>query len=561
VGPRWLFVLQVLAYAAFPIYFASLRSGMRLVFLYVYVGIVLTVGGFLGSVHGYPLTDGVTVSSGSVSYGALMMTAVVLVICGREVQVIRNAVRIVIVVNVFKVTLYEVTSRALRDDAFPNPFSTDPDVFAVSLRVVFVGGFLIVAELLLLVFVFERLKRAIRNRQLLHAGFVATFVVVLCLDGLAFPLAALSPNDLTFDVVQQGVHAKLLLALAYCVPLLGFLVAFRSSMATFEAVPLRLQELVFAPREDVLAELEVERAARRETERELAARTSLARALAQLDPAADVDRALEDLAVVLWRIPGVQPVPVGLAASFDRGDATELGRRAASRPPLPPVTADEPWAEQRGEEEIACVPVGGSQTDAVLEVWIEPGAADAVLPALHGASYQLATLLQPALARARGDWEARSPILDIIARGAITPVFQPIVSLVDRRTIGFEGLSRFEDGTSPDQRFAEAARLGLGTELEVLAIRLLLDAAAALPPGLPVSLNLSPETLLSGEACALVEGSERPLKVEITEHRRVADYDAVRAALERLRPARFVVDDAGSGYASLQHILRLHPDE
>jgi len=96
MGPRPLFVAEVLLYAAFPLYFATLRSAMRIVFLYVYIGVVLVIGGFLGSVHSFPLSDDVRVSAGSVAYGGLMMSTVVLVIVGRDLEVVRNAIRIVV---------------------------------------------------------------------------------------------------------------------------------------------------------------------------------------------------------------------------------------------------------------------------------------------------------------------------------------------------------------------------------------------------------------------------------------------------------------------------------
>lgn len=52
------------------------------------------------------------------------------------------------------------------------------------------------------------------------------------------------------------------------------------------------------------------------------------------------------------------------------------------------------------------------------------------------------------------------------------------------------------------------------------------------------------------------------LVLELTERDRVADYDALRAAVApyRARGCRIAVDDAGAGYASLRHITELHPD-
>lgn len=49
--------------------------------------------------------------------------------------------------------------------------------------------------------------------------------------------------------------------------------------------------------------------------------------------------------------------------------------------------------------------------------------------------------------------------------------------------------------------------------------------------------------------------------IEITEHARVDDYDALRRALAEWRRGgvKLAVDDAGAGFASLPHILRLEP--
>jgi EAL domain-containing protein (putative c-di-GMP-specific phosphodiesterase class I) len=61
----------------------------------------------------------------------------------------------------------------------------------------------------------------------------------------------------------------------------------------------------------------------------------------------------------------------------------------------------------------------------------------------------------------------------------------------------------------------------------------------------------------------MLEGA--PLKrivLEITEHESVDDYAKLGAALAPLRERglRVAVDDAGAGYASFRHILKLEPD-
>lgn len=160
---------------------------------------------------------------------------------------------------------------------------------------------------------------------------------------------------------------------------------------------------------------------------------------------------------------------------------------------------------------------------------------------------------------------------DLLSGSDLRVVFQPIVSTDTGRLVGAEALSRFEavnpadPPDPPDAVFAEAATVGLGVELELLAVRLALKAAVALPDDLYVSLNVSPAALLSPLLTDCLLDSWLPLDrvvLEITEHVSVPDYDVLAARADDLRGlgVRLAVDDAGAGFASFRHILRLCPE-
>jgi EAL domain-containing protein (putative c-di-GMP-specific phosphodiesterase class I)/DNA-binding response OmpR family regulator len=140
-------------------------------------------------------------------------------------------------------------------------------------------------------------------------------------------------------------------------------------------------------------------------------------------------------------------------------------------------------------------------------------------------------------------------------------VFQPIIELETRRVVGFEALTRFDDGTPPDVRFADAARLGLGAEFELAAIDSALIDSSRLPGGTFLSLNVSPAVALAaGELLKRrLNGNERQIVLELTEHVPIGDYIPLRRAIDRLGRVQIAVDDAGAGYASLRHILELRP--
>ncbi|MHB1209235.1 MAG: EAL domain-containing protein [Acidimicrobiales bacterium] len=155
---------------------------------------------------------------------------------------------------------------------------------------------------------------------------------------------------------------------------------------------------------------------------------------------------------------------------------------------------------------------------------------------------------------------ARAKLRAIIDEQRFTPVFQPFVNLASRSVVGYEALTRFDDGIRPDLRFAEAYDVGLGSELEAACARAAIEAARSLPEGLWLSVNFSPATLLDGFAAQAIEGGHRPLIVEITEHAPIKNYAEVRRTVRAIEGCSLAVDDAGAGYTSLSHILELRPD-
>jgi EAL domain-containing protein (putative c-di-GMP-specific phosphodiesterase class I)/CheY-like chemotaxis protein len=159
----------------------------------------------------------------------------------------------------------------------------------------------------------------------------------------------------------------------------------------------------------------------------------------------------------------------------------------------------------------------------------------------------------------------RREIRTVIDRHALTSELQPIFDLERLEPVGYEALARFPAHPTrhvPDW-FADAATVGLREELELAAVAAGIDALGTLAPDAFLAVNASPE--LMGErslAELLAAAPTRRMVLEVTEHVEVADYDTLVDGLDILRTAgcRIAVDDAGAGYSSLRHILRLRPD-
>lgn len=177
----------------------------------------------------------------------------------------------------------------------------------------------------------------------------------------------------------------------------------------------------------------------------------------------------------------------------------------------------------------------------------------------------LSRRLEGERARDRAERAIATRLDAALARGDPTIVFQPIVELASRASLGYEALARFaaEPSRPVDAWFTDAARLGRGVELEIAAIERALAAATPLTGNAFVSINMSPMTLADERLVVALAGRDLAGVIfEITEHVVVEDYAALRAAVEtwRLRGVRLAIDDAGAGYASLRHVVSLAPD-
>jgi EAL domain-containing protein (putative c-di-GMP-specific phosphodiesterase class I) len=153
----------------------------------------------------------------------------------------------------------------------------------------------------------------------------------------------------------------------------------------------------------------------------------------------------------------------------------------------------------------------------------------------------------------------------VLSENLMTMVFQPIVSLVDGRLVGAEALARFEaePRRPPNEWFAEANAIGRGVDLELHAVKSALAQLGDLKFGAYMSVNASPVTAIGpGLDALLASFPGHRIVLELTEHTRVGDYEALVEALVRARQngVRVAADDTGAGYSGLQHLLRLRPN-
>jgi EAL domain-containing protein (putative c-di-GMP-specific phosphodiesterase class I) len=176
------------------------------------------------------------------------------------------------------------------------------------------------------------------------------------------------------------------------------------------------------------------------------------------------------------------------------------------------------------------------------------------------------TIVLDETATSLGARPAKGDILDILGGPEQLRVhLQPVIGLRTGVVWGLEALARFPGHPQPGPAawFKSAIRAGWGPALETVALCGALDVLDGLPPGMTLTVNLSPAALMRPDVTELLlDATPNRLLVEITEHEPVHDYPALLRALSELRNAgmRIGIDDFGAGHSSLRHVLMLSPD-
>jgi len=249
------FLLNVAIYSIFPLLLTTIKPKSRTILFYVYISAVLVLGSVLGSIFSFKLSENIVISGGTIAFGAFMMSITMLIIIERNVSVINNVLKLVLLVNTLTYLSFKLYSLLLDSDVVINHLNISIDIFQTSFSMLLIGGGLILLELLILLFLFIQIRKVIFNISFLAIIYTAAFIVILCIDGLLFPLIAIGFEEDISNIILYNVTGKLILALSYSFPMLIFYWVFKRHLVRFIKSPIELKNLMTAPRKKLLEEL------------------------------------------------------------------------------------------------------------------------------------------------------------------------------------------------------------------------------------------------------------------------------------------------------------------
>jgi diguanylate cyclase (GGDEF)-like protein len=248
------FLSQIALLITPPILLSFVKtSQIRITGFYVYLALVLFLGGFFGYLYSFELFEHIYVSGAIILYGAFMMTSVTFVFIERDFYIFRNIVRLVIAVAVFKFFLLNSIVAALPDS--PQEISVSPAIFELTIPLVFYGAGMIIVELLTLLYIFDKLKQFIHQHLTLALIYSMAFFTILILDGVIFPFITLGITNESLAIVVGNLTSKMILATVYTIPLLLFMLMSKQRLEKFINDPFFSWQLLFSGDQSLLQHL------------------------------------------------------------------------------------------------------------------------------------------------------------------------------------------------------------------------------------------------------------------------------------------------------------------
>lgn len=249
------FMLNIALFSFFPLIFAMLPPRLSIPAFYSYMSVILLVSGLTGAIYSFPISDNLNISSGNISYGAFMMCAAMLIIVERDTSTLKNMVRLVVLVNSFTFLGFSFLNWALSSGELVNPIRLNQEIFHASLWNLIVGGTLILVEIMLIMLAFILARKLTTYQPALTVIYTLIFIVILCADGVLYPLLAFRGSPELTTLINGNVLGKLIIGVCYSIPILLFFILFRRNFGQYIEASLPMHELIGFPRSKLIETL------------------------------------------------------------------------------------------------------------------------------------------------------------------------------------------------------------------------------------------------------------------------------------------------------------------
>ena len=167
----------------------------------------------------------------------------------------------------------------------------------------------------------------------------------------------------------------------------------------------------------------------------------------------------------------------------------------------------------------------------------------------------------------------KSSLEDLLARKALYTLIQPIVDLRNEQALGYEALSRGQNGhllQRPDLMFQAAQQFDRVEELDTLCLKTAIAHYGKLDEKARLFLNFSPASLemLSQTSGTMLEYlqqnnlSPKDVVLEVSERFPIENLNNFVQKIADLKALGFgiAIDDLGTGYSGLKLWSEIHPD-
>ncbi len=250
-------ILHIVVFSFLGWLFYLMRKRFSLLPFFLYLGALMVYANILGVAYSITVLETIRISGGNIAYGAEIWCFMLLYVMERDPTTMRATIFGVFAVSIFFVVMYTFLPFVLSLPVVVNPLPVPPEIFQASLWIVIVGGALAILELATLIAIIERTKDKFKW---MPSGlrFAIILILILCLDGLLFPLLTFPLYPSLYGTIVGGLEGKALLGLFYGITLMIATTTLNLQYTMrFEGPRVRLKEIISLSKAEMAQELRI----------------------------------------------------------------------------------------------------------------------------------------------------------------------------------------------------------------------------------------------------------------------------------------------------------------
>ncbi len=250
-------IFHIIIYGLIPLLIVTIFCVFKSTFFfYSYYGFLFVFTQLFATMYSLEISENLIITGGNIAYSSIILITIFIYIVSQDPNVVRNLISIQIILNLIIFFLYQLLIIVFQNPTTINLFGVSYEIFYTTIYINIISSLCYIIEVLLMFYLFEKIKKRIKQQFLFISLCIIVYIGILCLDGFIFPffIAFFNPEFVQF--IAGNILGKLILGILFSPFLLIFKILHKKSIFLFSEKLFSIRDLILPKRKDIIKKLQ-----------------------------------------------------------------------------------------------------------------------------------------------------------------------------------------------------------------------------------------------------------------------------------------------------------------